>query len=273
MTPILTTITPYWSRPEMLRSWMKAIQASTIPEVHHLIYFVGEKPSDWWAPPPNVTTAICGEKPGLSIGYYHNMGAKGTTSEWIMKLDVDLIPNVNYFPALLKVLETAGPREWFNGGMFYLNRQNAHWTGLEQVKTYEYVMANRQTYSANPYLLPAATNFICRRQTYLDLGGCDPRFRGWGWEDYQQIYLLERHQRQQDPLPGTVTLDSVSRRCRDEISRPKAKELWERNPFLCLIHRWHPEGRDLIYRNPELSRRNKEILLECIVNTTFLPHL
>lgn len=244
---LLTTITPYWNRPEMLRSWVRAVRGATCSELLHFVYFVGEHPPEWWQSETggtNIVALIRAEPPGLSIGHYHNLGAVLAPTEWIMKLDVDTIPHQSYFEALLPLVKKAAPREWFNGGMFYLGRHPSSMlladTNLPlPTKVYEQIMANRRSYAATSYLMPAGSNFICRREDYLKLGGCDEGFRGYGWEDYQQIYMLQRHQLNYEPLPGPVTSHNVTTRCRDEISRKKARQLWERDNRLCLIHKWH----------------------------------
>ena len=261
---MLTTITVYWNRPEALRIWLRCLKAAAVPEVRHLIYFVGESIPSWWDKDSDgvfIRALHQFELPGMSIGHYHNLGAQETNTEWIMKLDVDALPHANYFKALLPLLVLAKDREWFNGGMFYLKR---YYTLLNSFPTdvYEHIMRNRRSYSGSSYLLPAASNFICRRMDYLNLGGCDERFRGYGWEDYQQIYMLERSWLGRDPLPGELNLGNVTARCRDEISRPKARELWEKNSQLCLLHRWHPVSTDPSYRAS--MDANRQVLLDWI---------
>lgn len=254
----------------MLRSWVAAIKGSTLPEIRHLIYFVGETPPDWWAEQTsgtNITAMVREEPPGLSIGHYHNLGAAQADTEWIMKLDVDTLPSVVYFGELLSMLVHAEPREWFNAGMFYMNKHYSTMmlkpTDLPMsVEAYQTVMRQSKSYSASSYLLPAATNFVCRRSTYLELGGCVDGFLGYGWEDYQQIYALEAYQLNADPLPGPITMVNVTQRCRDEISRRKARKLYERNPLLCLMHRWHPGSEDPTYRSH--IDQNRKVLFDYI---------
>jgi len=182
-----------------------------------------------------------------------------------MKLDVDALPNVRYFRELLPILRGAREREWFNGGMVYAT-QGFSQSHLKEEQmpltesTYTHLMNLRHLHCTCSKG-PEATNFICRREDYLALGGGDSRFRGWGWEDYQQIYMLERYWRQSDPLPGEVTLANITHRCRLEISQPKARELWQRNPWLVLLHRHHPKVNGT-YRSFE--RQNREILLDYI---------
>jgi len=267
---LLTTITPYWKRPAMLRSWVRSVKGSTSDDLRHLVYFVGEQPPDWWQQETegaNITAMVRDEPPGLSIGHYHNLGAQQANTEWIMKLDVDTLPHVCYFSELLPILRAAPLGEWFNGGMFYMSKTHSTTLLADSslpitASVYQQIMKQRRTYSSSSYLLPAATNFICRREDYLNLGGCDEGFRGYGWEDYQQIYMLERLQIGKDPLPGPVTVINVTQRCRDEISRRKARQLWERNPWLCLIHKWHAGSPDPVYHSSMDS--NRRILFEHI---------
>jgi len=270
---LLTTVTAFWKRPDMLRDWVRSIKGATNNELHHLIYFVGESPPDWWQEETegaNVTAMLRDEAPGLSIGFYHNLGAQQANTEWIMKLDVDSLPHVRYFSELLPILKAAPVGEWFNGGMLYMNKlysstvlANSSLPITSEV--YQKIMSQRRTYSASSYLLPAATNFICRREDYLILGGCDVWFRGYGWEDYQQIYMLERNQLGKDPLPGSVTVINVTQRCRDEISRRKARQLWERNSWLCLIHKWHASSPDSAYHAS--MTQNRKLLFDYIVRS------
>ena len=250
---ILTTITPYWGRPDMLRLWVDNLKMNSHVEVQHLVYFVGESLPIWWdsVAAPNVVAilSVAHKLHNHCIGYYHNLGALAADTEWIMKLDLDAFPNPKYFESLLPLLLDARPREWFNGGMFYLSKEHSPGMlkhGLSR-STYQIVMENRRFYSASPYLLPAATNFVCRRKDYLELGGCSDLFKDYGWEDYQQIYMLEKHWLGSDPLPGPLNLENVTLRCR-ELSRRKAKELWLRSPWLCLLHHWHPSDKGIHMR-------------------------
>lgn len=262
--PILTTLTPYWDRENVLRVFLKALSGASHPRVRHLIMVPGIKKPLSSLPNYVKWALFSGIKPGtVSIGWFHNIGAEffGET-EWIMKLDVDAIPNNNYFHSLIPILEKAGPREWFNGGMIYADEATSKMYLGEldmPIDTCKYNLL--KDHIAGP---PRATNFICRRKDYLALGGCDDRFRGHSWEDYQQIYMLEHYQRGKDPLPGPITLKNVTQRCRDEISKPKALELYKRDTMLSLIHRWHPVNRVPPYHDPAQKERNRQLLFEYI---------
>lgn len=234
----------------MLEIWLEAIRRTSIPEVKHLVFTVGEKTPKISNLPDRLLLGYMARTEPWSIGHAHNLGAQLSDTEWIMKLDIDTLPSASFFSELVSLLAQAPARAWFNCGMFYFSQRQtaAHLTKDKMPLVPEFVetvCASPSKFTSQSYQLPAATNFICRRADYLALGGCDPRFDGYGWEDYQQIYMLERHQQGTDPLPGPVNIGNVTRRCRDEISRRKAKELFELNHTFCLFHRWHaPANKD-----------------------------
>lgn len=255
----------------MLRVWLKNLEGCANEEVQHIVLVVGDQipPGSY---PANVRFVGC-EAPNnkvCSIGHYHNLGSRLANSEWIMKLDIDCLPHTEYFTALLPILRRAEEREWFNGGMFYINKEVsvtlfAHENMPLTLATYNDVIQNIRECSANSYHYPAASNFICRREDYVKLGGCDVRFQGYGWEDYQQLYMLEYYYRQQDPLPGDINLQNVPVRCRDEISRRKAKELYARDSRLCLLHHWHASSTSPGYRSH--MDANRHVLLDYILKS------
>jgi hypothetical protein len=281
MNALLTTITPVWKRPEMLRGWVRAIRGASIPEVKHFVYFVGENPPEWWTSEVQDAPIIAfrRDEPGgsNSIGFYHNIGAISASSEWIMKLDIDTIPNVKLFSGLMPVIKVAQPRQWFNCGMITIGKASSEVLLADDrlplvPERYLHLLENRKIHACGGYKDPSATNFICRRNDYLNLGGCNDRFKGWGWEDYQQIYFLERYARGNDPLPGFVDHSNVTQRCRDEIARPKAMELWRKNKFLCLLHRFHGPSSDPEYKNSENTEHNRSVLFEIIKAVRTRPY-
>lgn len=273
---LLTTITPYWGRPEMLLGWVRALRDAAIPEVRHHIYFINENKPHWWdeeiggAIDEKQNLAITSELretfSPFSIGHFHNLGIQAATTPWVMKLDVDTIPNEGFFKSLIPWLEGAKHREWFNCGMLCLNQQTTVRLNSSSLTVGAYIdiLNNRRECVVGSYLAPTGTNFICRRQDYLDCGGCDERFQGYGWEDYQQIHALEFQQQGMEPLLGETTLENVTQRCRDEISRPKALDLYRKSLHLCLLHRWHPQSNNSNYRTLASMQRNRYILLDNI---------
>lgn len=266
MAAKLTTITCYWGRPDVLEVWLEALRHCTIPEVENLLFVVGEPAPKIPNPPPSLRVVEFPRKERFSIGHCHNRGAEIAETPWMMKWDVDAIPCLGFFRDLLPVLDEADKREWFNVGMVYMKAVHNHQLLAKDrmpiCKTYHKLICdNLRVYSSKGYHYPSATNFVCRTQDYLDLGGCDVRFNGYGWEDYQQIYMLERWQRQSDPLPGVLHEHNITQRCRDEISRPKALELFRRNHVFALLHRHHPPPP----KDPKSLGNNRRLLLEYIL--------
>lgn len=274
---MLTTITPYWNRPEILKVWMRALKGAHVSGMKHIVAFVGEHIPDWikreYAYEPDfLFYQYPDDVPGqLSIGHYHNLGALFAPTEWIMKLDVDALPNVRFFKELIPLLQKAGHFEWFNCGMLMASQHTTN-TFLTadrmplSEEAYNTIRLNLLQYCGPACAGPVATNFICRTKTYLALGGCDEDFRGYGWEDYQQIYMLERHQLgNRSPLPGKIDFDNVTRRCCREVSRQKARELFKRNTWLCLLHHFHPASSDTKYKTHETMKRNRQVLLDYIL--------
>ena len=271
---MLTTITPYWDRIDTLRVLLKALNGAGVLGVRHLFMCVGPPTRELIQlrdeqDPRFIEFLFVGGVPGdLSIGHYHNIGASMCNSEWIMKLDVDTIPHVSFFHHLLALLDTAGDRDWYNVGMFYALQDISELLlslgemPLKEEIYHRIVSGKKHTFQL-PF--PAGSNFVCRRESYIALGGSLPGFRGYGWEDYQQLYMLEEHRLQGNPLPGVVSLVNVTQRCRDELSRKKAAELLSKDPALALLHRWHSVSTNTRYRNTLRSQENRTILLEYIL--------
>jgi hypothetical protein len=184
-----------------------------------------------------------------------------------MKLDVDALAHPEFFSHLMPVLETAPARAFFNVGMFQIREATTKYLLLRQpltVEIYRRVFSAPAPYCDGAYMGPVGSNFVCRRDDYLALGGCDARFCGYGWEDYYQLYKLEWYERGgRDPLPGPISIENVTQRCRDEISRRKSRQLVGRDPLLALLHCWHPRTA----RDPKAMLANKRLLLEMILRT------
>lgn len=272
-TPLLTTVTPYWGRPEALLSFLTHLVRAQHARVVHLIYFIGENPPSWFEDVIGDAAigAVCiDERPGKSIGHWHNEGFKLADTQWVMKLDCDAVPHTTYFNALIPLLEPSQARTWFNGGMMYLNQHYSkvylgHNSKALEAKEVLFIVKNPHTfiYPQSSYFLPQASNFICRRDEYLKLGGCDVRFQGWGWEDYQQLYMLEHALLGRCPLPSPITLQNVTQRCRDTIGRKKARDLILLEPSLCLLHRWHAQP-PIVDAYKVNEHKNRQVLFDYV---------
>lgn len=267
MTPILTTVTPVWNRPKMFNLWKQGMESATIPEVNHLVVV-----ADNTDPVPESNSKfgyIKAVPKGVhSLGKYHNLAANCLETKWIMKFDLDAIPSVDFFKNLIPVIEEAKEREWFNCGMFFLNiRASAKYLESDRLPVTQAIreeIVRRIRIYGWKSEIPDASNFICRREDYLSFGGCDKRFSGYGWEDYQQTYMLERRFKKSDPLPGELTFQNVAGRCKSEICRRKARMLFDKDNSLCLFHRWHGIKKDGVYKSREGMQANRKVLFDCI---------
>lgn len=237
MNPIITTICPYWNRPDQLRVYLDEMYRASIPEAYHIVIFGDPEEFHNWTPPSNRFRFLTYQPKTRSIGSFHNFGAIVSSSDWIMKSDVDVSVTKDIFTRLVECVSEAEPREWLNVGFGY---------GSEAPR-------------------PGRTSdrlgfqFVCRVKDYINMGGCDDGFQGWGWEDYYQMFMLEMHYKGSNPLSGEINIGNVSQRCRDEIARPKALEFG-----LYARHRNHPKQTETSYRTVAQSEANKELLLKLI---------
>lgn len=267
----LTTITPYWNRPEMLRAWIRNVRLNAHLEVRHLLIAPDQKikkdpdlqeavnagievltPSSEFGPHSNTWRR--------SIGHWHNLGAKHCGTPWMMKLDVDCFHHRFFWTHLLDVVNEAAPRQWFNVGMFMTDRARPFPVPLGYG---DYLAVSSMLFASGKR--PVSSQFVCRVQDYKDAGMCSEEFRGYGWEDYYQLYALQRQFLDRDPLPGSIENGCVTSRCRDEISRPMAAQLYHKSKSLALFHHWH-EGtaHDSSYKSAEIINHNRRILYDII---------
>ena len=266
----LTTITPYWNRPEMLRLWIRNAHLNAHPDVTHILIAPDQKLKkdpdlqEAQARGIEVVTPSSDLPPGewrRSIGHWHNYGARLVRTQWMMKLDVDCFHHRFFWKHLFGMLEEATPRQWFNVGMFMTEKTRPFPVPLGYG---DYLNTATMLFAAGKR--PVSSQFVCRVKDYMDAGACSVEFRGYGWEDYYQLYGLQRQYLGADPLPGYVGEENVTQRCRDDIGRPQAAWLYQRSTGLALLHRWH-EGtaHDKRYKSPEIMNHNRRILYDYVI--------
>lgn len=270
--PILTTVTPYWGRPEALRAFLRGLRACTREGIVHVIYFVQCQPPEWFgaeATVGKIEVCMCPYPLGTSIGHYHNHGFHEAKSPWVMKLDIDCVPHPLMFDAILcKLIPNAGSREWFNLGMYCLDHKVSNsffHVNKIPMGVLDFYRLGSQVSNFVPL---SGSNFLCRREDYFSFGGCDPRFRGYGWEDYQQLYGLEENLKRR-PLFPSVNLDTVTTLCRENLSRKKALMSKATHESLFCIHRWHPTA----VKERDQVNSNRQVLLDSIRQITLKREL
>lgn len=274
--PTITTITPYWGRPEAFRYFEHSLDGclrtvETNRFAHHLVLLAGEskwKYLDPMRPPRHSRLELveCCAPEGMSIGHYHNIGAEMAKTEWIMKLDVDCLIHPNFFVSLHRLLGTAKPRQWFNIGMLHMpsdvtDEARKH---LWDVCYFDSLVQSRSKWAQGSYKNPVGSNFVCRREDYLLNAKCHLDFAGYGWEDYYQMYHLEKNYLGKRPIDG-ATFGNVTQKCRGILSRQKALQSFQFDPALCLFHQWHPIIGGT-YRQTAQMLRNKMLLYKAVIS-------
>lgn len=272
MNPIITTITPYRDRPDHLNAWMKCVNRASNAYMRHLLIVPGGmKKTDAAIFRNNDIGFIELHEPKdlpsgiMTIGHWHNWAAKElVTTPWIMKMDVDCLAHTEFFNALVEHVLVAGQREYFNIGFFNMSRTASTivGSGLPYAK-YRSMLDDLKRITGKADAQPAGSHFVCRTADYLDCGGCLPEFVGYGWEDYQQLYMLERMRIGDDPLHGIVDIHNVTQRCRDEISRPRCRSLFKLDTRLALMHKWHGSSNDPKYKT--CIENNRRVLLKYVL--------
>jgi predicted glycosyltransferase involved in capsule biosynthesis len=242
----------------MLRSWLRCLMDASIPEVKHLILAPGYTKENFkWLDHPQIQVIFPSAGKTFDIGHLHNIGISQANSDWVMKLDVDCMMHTSFFKELLDYISgVQGHCNWFNIGMFYLKPGPSLFFKNSERKELNEEMASTFIHGS-----PTGSQFVCKRATYLHGGGCLSDFHGYGWEDYQQLYMLASNNFVRDPLPGEVTLENVTNRCRDEISRKYTRITFKRNPLLFLLHCHHKKHATMDY-----LEYNRKVLYDYVIS-------
>ena len=198
----------------------------------------------------------------FQIGLAHNFGATIATGQYILKQDVDCLPYDGFYDQVLTFIadELTEPRAWANVGVYYCNE----WFS----KTYLTGRITRDIYDLAKDAHKASCNyasgncFLANREDYLQIGGCSERFRGWGWEDCQVAYCLEKSYNPEFRL-SAYELETIIDVCRDEITRPKNRATYQRD--IVFLHKWHdPRSDEARYK--EFGEHNRKVLLDVVTD-------
>jgi len=118
------------------------------------------------------------EEPLFSLPKYRNIGVVAAQSEWILLMDIDLYISINNLEKIINYL-TYFPYEnsFIVFPTIYLNKNvQSVGEGFDiGCFTSDYI----QTYAAS------SSTVALRKSFYLELGGQDERFKGWGYEDWE----------------------------------------------------------------------------------------
>lgn len=198
----------------------------------------------------------------FQIGVALNYGAKCTTADYILKQDVDCLPPPGFYDRVLMYIDELAhdPKAWANVGVFYCNRWFSNKFLNELVSEKTYLLAKHKSRFKERLKNACGNCYLVQRLHYLALGGCSERFIGWGWEDYQVAYFLEKALHPHFEL-SSHELPTITAVCRDEIARPKNALTNARD--IVFLHRWHDPGEN----PPEYGAyidHNRRILWELI---------
>lgn len=200
----------------------------------------------------------------FNIGLAHNYGATLSVGEYILKQDVDCIPYVGFYVELLNHIDTlrSNKKLWSNLGVFYCNERFSK-ECLSDIVTKEiYNQAKHNPDCKEEIKFACGNCFLVNRNHFIEIGGCSKSFEGWGWEDYQVCYFLEKSLNPQLTL-SSCTLETIVSVCREEIARPKNKSTNEKD--LVFLHKWHDnKENDPTYNN--YIEKNRNTLLKSILN-------
>lgn len=198
----------------------------------------------------------------FSIGKAINTGAKLVKGEYILKQDVDCLPYPGLYEKLVEHTISIDDNKfaWANIGVYYCNSYFSQ-KYLHGPVTYETYLNAKYNDSYKEKLKIACGNcFLVNREHYLEIGGISDRFHGWGWEDYQLLYYLEKAFNPAFKL-SSYNERSVVKNCREELARPK--NAFTNELDLIFLHRWHDKAKDeKNYR--KYTQSNRELLLELV---------
>lgn len=185
MFPTVSIIVPYYDTNERranlynFRDYCRNLLGSSLEveiilvtdsvEVENIINFATD----------NISIVLVESKePLFSLSKYRNIGVLAAQSEWILLMDIDLYISINNLKKLVAYLSYFPHENSFVVfPTIYLNK-SVRSIG-EGFDISYFSSDNIQTYAAS------SSTVALRKSFYLELGGQDERFKGWGYEDWE----------------------------------------------------------------------------------------
>ena len=129
-----------------------------------------------------------------------NLGVESTTTEYVLIGDADTIPHPEAIHEGLRLLELGAPWLLPYGDADYYNADRASSEWILSLPPHFPINPNNISYEHK--IKAWSGQVLLRAKDFLDIGGFDERFEGWGYEDnaftVQADTLLGDHQRVQD---------------------------------------------------------------------------
>lgn len=135
------------------------------------------------------------------MGY--NLGLKASITDIVCFLDIDcLISSSNIEKSIETALSTGGICIGYNGTCIYFNYDVKSQLATNLDSIYQFLESfidktNLYTSFTNTYYHVANTRAVGgalfgKRQTFIDIGGFNPNFKGWGYEDNEIIIRAKK---------------------------------------------------------------------------------
>lgn len=186
----------------------------------------------------------------FSIGRARNAGVQRARSEFVMFMDVDLMPYPGFFQAVLDELEIQRCRDYAERflmfGVIYLTRSGteeylAAPGRLRRGRFIQYLLEDDKTRIEKFSTGTSVT--VWNRGHFLATGGNDPEFAGWGFEDLEYTCRAIRRAKR-FPLPEDFARDYRGFHTITEYRGWKSTyRLFGDMTFqkgIVLFHAWHP---------------------------------
>lgn len=184
-TPILSIIVPYYDVEERRTSLLRFAQYTqeileSISDVQIVLVTNYSRCQDVFETTTNnlKIVTVDDEDTIFSLSKYRNLGVTSAQSEWVLLMDIDLYISVDKLNKLkqylsLLIIENSFvvfPTVYFNEGSI----------GSGNSFDFNYFSSNEvYTYAAS------SSTIALRKHYYLELGGQNEKFKGWGFEDWE----------------------------------------------------------------------------------------
>jgi predicted glycosyltransferase involved in capsule biosynthesis len=267
MTPKLAIITPYRERLESLRAFVDSVRDVSKDEVEFLLVVLGDAnlEVETLCRSAGVRHHFVNHSGPFQIGQALNIGATVSTADYILKQDIDLIGYDGFYLDLLEFMNRnlKGERDFLNLGYYYMT--DAYTKQFLSGRVSKALLQNIQPRDLDQFGIPCGSAFLVNRKHYLSFGGTHSGFKGYGWEDYYVLYMLQTLKQPEFRLKE-YSLRSITDRCRDEIARPLNRIT--NGASLIFFHRWHRRIDDNGYMQYVEANRRLLFRLVCEIRDT-----
>lgn len=187
----------------------------------------------------------------FSQGQCRNLGARYASSSVMMSLDVDYIITDETLVKILNLIETKGiasnPNAFFVLPCVFLNELGTDLVQSEGLKRLEGLFKDDLITGKREFVkffMRASSSVVMNRFKFLELGGYDESFVGWGSEDFDFLARLLRTSASFEALPKELDFFAKDwefdefKGFRAWFSLVAAQALLH---SLFIFHLWHPE--------------------------------